>query len=271
MTSNPRSAAPVEHVLRQVARVLNHESFTRSQGPARLLSHFADELIQNGGRPCDQAALAEVLGLPPDFDPTSNPLVRMHVSKLRRKLRDYHRGDGRHDDIVLEIPLNSYRLMGYENTTRAKRELHNGFTLEPAEPATHALERPAVLVAEFSTACDRTARLAQHIAVELVNALVDCPIMIAKGPALRERLQASGEQLQLAASQFGCDYVLDGSLSLGGRGVEIIPRLMKAKDNRLVWTEWLDHPFDFDSDSAAHVALHIVARLRATLDECVLA
>jgi hypothetical protein len=94
MSEKPRTVATVGATLRQVAKVLNQPAFVRSRGSAKLLTVLSERLANRGGSPATQAELAKVLGLPDDFDPLRNPLVRIHVSKLRQLLQKYARTDG---------------------------------------------------------------------------------------------------------------------------------------------------------------------------------
>lgn len=48
----------------------------------------------------------EALGRDPDFDPTSNSLVRVEAGRLRNALRRYY--DSADDAIVISLPLGSY-------------------------------------------------------------------------------------------------------------------------------------------------------------------
>ena len=50
----------------------------------------------------------EALGRPLDFDPKSDPIVRVQIHRLRQKLKEYYDSDGLHDSIVVEIPKGQY-------------------------------------------------------------------------------------------------------------------------------------------------------------------
>lgn len=48
------------------------------------------------------------LGRNDSFDPQTNPIVRVEAGRLRRALEHYYAGPGRHDRIVIDLPLGSY-------------------------------------------------------------------------------------------------------------------------------------------------------------------
>lgn len=50
----------------------------------------------------------EALGRGYDFNPTTDPIVRVEAARLRKRLQDYYAGTGQEDPIRIEIPKGSY-------------------------------------------------------------------------------------------------------------------------------------------------------------------
>ncbi|WP_106754930.1 hypothetical protein [Pannonibacter carbonis] len=50
----------------------------------------------------------EALGRGADFNPTTDPIVRVEAARLRKRLQDYYAGTGRDDPIRIDIPKGSY-------------------------------------------------------------------------------------------------------------------------------------------------------------------
>jgi hypothetical protein len=50
----------------------------------------------------------EAFGRQTDFDPKTDPIVRVQTHRLRQKLKEYYDTDGRQDPIVIEIPKGHY-------------------------------------------------------------------------------------------------------------------------------------------------------------------
>ena len=224
-------------VEQQVARVLNHQSFSRSQGPARLLSYLLQNLARCGGRPATQQELAGVLGLAADFDPVSNPLVRMHMSKLRRMLERYARGDGRNDLLSLEIPRNQYRLSAVVNCDRGR--LADG---GPSRPAANAVQRPVMLIAEFGCTAECSPKLAADMAFQLVAMLAESASVAAIGPGLRSRLRSEGLDVRQFADRCRARFALDGEMMPGRRGLSVVARVIDVASGEVCWSDWLDEP-----------------------------
>lgn len=221
----------------QVARVLNHHSFSRSKGPVRLLSYLLQKLARDGGQPASQRELATVLGLSVDFDPVSNPLVRMHISKLRRMLKRYADGPGHNDPIRLGVPRNQYQLIAVANSERAgglegpHRLLRNG-----------DVQRPVILVCEFSCEAGCPDGLASEMAFQLVAMLAEHTQWAAIGPVLRQRLDAEGLEIQDFAERCQARFALDGEILPGQRGLSLVVRVFDVPLGKVCWTDWLDEP-----------------------------
>lgn len=224
-------------VEQQVARILNHRLFARSQGPAQILRHLLRKLAVDGGRPATQQELAGVLKLGSDFDPARNPLVRMHMSKLRRMLIRYVQEDGRTDPVFIEIPRNQYRLQATVNGERfgpAERE--------PRPPAADAEHRPIVLVGEFASQSDSVGELAADVAFRLVVMLAESPHLIGIGPVLRNRLRGVNLDIRRLAERCGAVFALDGEILAEERGVTFVARMLDVSTGEVCWSDWLDEP-----------------------------
>jgi len=50
----------------------------------------------------------EALGRKQDFDPKTDPIVRVQVYRLRQKLKEYYDLEGSQDSILVEIPKGHY-------------------------------------------------------------------------------------------------------------------------------------------------------------------
>jgi hypothetical protein len=51
---------------------------------------------------------AEALGRKPDFDPKTDPIVRVQVYRFKQKLKEYYELEGAQESIRVEIPKGHY-------------------------------------------------------------------------------------------------------------------------------------------------------------------
>lgn len=287
MDSKKRIAASVDATRRQVARVLNHRSFSRSRGPARLLMHLADQLASTGGCPASQLDLARVLGLPEGFDPNRSPLVRMHMSKLRRMLDRYAHGDGREDAVMLEIPRNNYRLIGLVKCggEPAGGPGDSSLALPARQRRPHGRLMLMVVefegfttfdgVVEFDVAAGVGAGLehvntgfSRDVAFWLVAELLESRHVAAVGPLLQERVRQERSSINAIAHRCGAHYYLEGDFSEGRRGLQLGVRLVDSATGTTEWTDWMDDPTDLIVDGAGRAARRLATRIANRLQEC---
>jgi hypothetical protein len=75
----------------------------------QLLQYLAEKTFSHGAEPIKEYTIGvEALGRSPDFDPKTDPIVRVQIHRLRQKLKEYYDSDGLRDYIVIEIPKGQY-------------------------------------------------------------------------------------------------------------------------------------------------------------------
>jgi hypothetical protein len=263
MSGKSRTVATVGATLRQVAKVLNQPAFIRSRGSAKLLAFLSERLANRGGSPATQAELAKVLGLADDFDPVRNPLVRIHVSKLRRLLQKYARIDGANDPVVLEIPRNCYQLRGY------CQRVHDPDSQAANARAAGALAgRNVVAVVEFGGPDGPASLVGRDLSHWLVLHMMESERFATIGPIVGNRNDGSGPVPTFFLQRFRVPYCVTGEITPGHRGVEVSVRLIDLAAGEIFWTDCLtdDSPPNADVPDTAlrRFAERIAERLEST-------
>ncbi|MGH9888857.1 MAG: ATP-binding protein, partial [bacterium] len=142
-------------VVAQVERIAGHPLFRQSHQLTAFLRFAADAAL-NGelGRLKELVIGSIVFRRGAAFDPQTDNVVRVNANRLRGKLAEYYHGDGRSDEVVIDLPRGGY----VPHFSRARREaLSASATSRP--PAAlrasvgrqHELDR---LHGAFASACD---------------------------------------------------------------------------------------------------------------------
>jgi hypothetical protein len=90
-------------------RVLASPSFQASPQLSAFLRFVVDAALSGqADRIKGYTIGVEALGRGPDFDPQSDPIVRVEAGRLRRMLDRYYAGEGADDPLVIALPVGSY-------------------------------------------------------------------------------------------------------------------------------------------------------------------
>jgi TolB-like protein len=103
------SAHPAEAILGELQRILASSEFAASERNRRFLRHVVEETLAGRAERIKAYCIAtEVFERAEDFDPQSDPIVRIEAGRLRRALEHYYLTAGLADPIRIAIPKGGY-------------------------------------------------------------------------------------------------------------------------------------------------------------------
>jgi hypothetical protein len=92
-----------------VERVAASRYINKSARLRDLLLYLCDRALEGpAGEIHEQEIGHKVFGRPADYDTSSDNIVRVHVSMLRKRLEQYFASDGANEPVILEIPRGHY-------------------------------------------------------------------------------------------------------------------------------------------------------------------
>jgi hypothetical protein len=98
-----------DDIRRELSRIVQSSTFRDSYRLTSFLSFIVETtLAGNGGKLKAYTIAVEALGRGPDFDPQTDPIVRVEAVRMRQALTRYYSGVGRDDPLVIEVPRGSY-------------------------------------------------------------------------------------------------------------------------------------------------------------------
>jgi hypothetical protein len=124
----------------EVERILESDTFRNSEALRRLLRFLADKRLAGEADQLKEYSVGiDALGKPATYDPRHDSTVRIQVSRLRQKLAEYYRTEGKQDTLTIDLPKGRFKLTCEENpppATRVPGLADNGNTAAAAvEPA----------------------------------------------------------------------------------------------------------------------------------------
>lgn len=95
----------------QVDRILQSDELRSSEVLRRLLKFLAEKSVSGEADHLKEYAVAiDGLGKPHSYDPRHNSAVRIQVGRLRQKLAEYYRLEGREDTVLIDLPKGRFKL-----------------------------------------------------------------------------------------------------------------------------------------------------------------
>lgn len=93
----------------ELHRLLQSKYFANSPKKSRFLEFVAEQTFLGNGEKLNEYLIGvEVYERGPDFDPQSDPIVRVQAHDIRRALKHYYESDGRDDSLRVELPAGAY-------------------------------------------------------------------------------------------------------------------------------------------------------------------
>ena len=124
----------------EVERILESDTFRNSEALRRLLRFLADKRLAGEADQLKEYSVGiDALGKPATYDPRHDSTVRIQVSRLRQKLAEYYRTEGKQDTLVVDLPKGRFKLTCEESLpvpARAPAIVENGHAAAAAAPAT---------------------------------------------------------------------------------------------------------------------------------------
>ena len=241
----------------ELDRIVSSADFEASPRSHAFLRFVVEETLAGQGDALTQAAIAiRVFGRRDDFDPLSDPIVRIQAGRLRRSLERYYLLSGKSDALRIELPRGTY-----EPVFRSLAEsppVRNARLREVATWADPAVDWPSVSVSRFSSAGP------EAVPPESESRLVETLVMeLGRYRDVRTLLQSELD-LQEPFRRERARFSLEGRLCAENGGLRVTARLVDHSTGAQVWGDeyrsaaqpgrWSGSPDDIARVIAARVA-----------------
>jgi len=130
----------------QVERILRSETLRASGVLQRLLRYLADKAFSGEADQLKEYTIGiDAFGKPPSYDPRQDAIVRLQVGRLRQKLGEYYRTEGKDDPVVLDLPKGRFKLKWEVRPAETETAVSRVIAVQQHKPeATHLWRRVAL-------------------------------------------------------------------------------------------------------------------------------
>jgi len=251
-TATVLNGVPYSEIRAELALILRSRAFVQSHRIRRFLQFVVEEsLLGQPHRLKEYLIGLEVFDRREAFDPRVDSIVRVEARRLRYKLEEYYRLEGREDSVRIVLRKGSYvPIFEYRNGG-------NGASLwTPRRSVEVALSPSIDLTEQARSAAEEIQRRLMHVLIKQGGFQVT-----AKSPS-----QTRSE----FKSASPADYVLEGSIEFDNGGFRLLLQLLQSCDRSYIWSETTAGRFE-DLAGVDHLARQLVRDLAAPAAEAVIA
>ena len=232
-----------EHVIRQhLDKVLSSHAFAHADRLKRFLAFVVNESANGRAADLKEYSIGvEVFDRETEFDPRTDPIVRVQARRLRARLVRYYEDEGRTDEMRIELPKGGYAPEFHRHAEPARQ----------TSLATALINRNTVSVMPFS---DRSVNgdmgyFCDGIAEEIINA-------VAKLPDIRVIARGIANAPQPAT-------LINGSIRRFGDDLHVTVQIIEAASGCYLWSEVFDRKASDLFGIQREVAAAVLEKLKA--------
>ncbi|MPZ20215.1 MAG: hypothetical protein GEV06_20200 [Luteitalea sp.] len=260
-----------DDVRSQLDRLLASSAFASADRLSRFLRYVVERTLAGEGDRLKEYVIGlEVFDRGDQYDPRLDSIVRVEAGRLRAKVDDYYRGDGRDDDVIIRLRRGSYvplfeqrqappsPLSSPDASTSKSTGKATGWRLALGIVAAgllllavaawrtglwtpDAAPAPTITVAVLPFAHYSTHKGDQLLAARVTDGVTS---ELARNGALGVVSRTSalqfanaGRSLREVAQMLNADIVIEGSLVREGDRVRVEARLVHGRQDRKFWVQ----------------------------------
>jgi hypothetical protein len=112
-----------QKILAELERALASAAFANADRPGRLLRFLVEETVSGRGGLKESVLAIKVLGRHPGFDPKTDPIARVEVSRLRSRLELFYASESRNHGVRIVLPKGSYAPVAKSSNLLARKSM----------------------------------------------------------------------------------------------------------------------------------------------------
>jgi len=261
---------PPDKIAAQLKRILATPEFVTRKKVSQFLRYVVEQSLNGQSGSIKQYTIAvEALGYGADFDPSTNPTVRIEAQRLRRSLDQYYSAQGIEDPVRIDIPKGGYVpviMPNHDSPQDAESACESIFSLPATiKPQVAMPDSPsiAILPLEYLGNESEYAFIASGITEEIIIALTRFQEFLVIGPLKRDIIRQKHLGPRAIGKEYNVRFLLDGTVRLRGQTLRLTTKLTDTLNGRKLWGQTHDH--DIEKTSVDQVESEIVDQVVATI------
>jgi tetratricopeptide (TPR) repeat protein len=265
-TTTALNGIPAAEIRAQLDLVLRSRAFIQSHRIRRFLQFVVEEsLLGQPHRLKEYLIGLEVFDRREAFDPRVDSIVRVEARRLRYKIEEYYRTEGRDDAVRIVLRKGSYVPIFEYRTTNS--------TAAPSSRRSMEIGLLSLMNAtsESGATADEIQRRLAHVLIKEGCFQVVTQFQPYHSQSDLEPSDPASDLFpQTAPSALNPDYVLDGRLEFQEDSFRLLLQLLQNPDRCYIWSEAVEGPLQ-DLSCVDHLAQQLLRDLAAPAGEAVIA
>ncbi|MGO9241445.1 MAG: hypothetical protein ACLQBJ_11605 [Bryobacteraceae bacterium] len=260
-----------EAISQQLNRILGSPLFAHA-GKRTLLLRFIVEhaLGDESERLKENEVGRQVFDRPVSYDPRLDPIVRVQVSNLRSKLREYYASEGKDDPLLIEIPRGAY-LPRFERRSTLQIVESSQPESRPIRPARgqrgqrRGVKTIAVLpFVDLSPGGVRES-LCDGVTEEIIDALAQLKQVHVVARTSAFQFKGKSVDVRQVGAQLNVQAVLEASLQREEDRLRVVARVTSVDTGFVLWSAEFDQQVQDVFTIEEEIANAIVKALKIKL------
>ena len=255
--------APATDVVEDaLERLLASPQFAGSPRARRFLQFIVQAAL--GGRADglkEYLVGVEVFDRAASFDPRIDTIVRVEAVKLRKRVREYYRGAGRKDPVVIDLPKGGYVP---QFRLRASRSSANGQSRSSSGGKAQPFSVAVLPFANLSLDPDQE-YWSDGLSDELTSALSRLASIRTVSRSSVFAFKGKPTDVREAGRLLSADAIVEGSVRMQGGRVRVAAQLTQVSTGLILWSDTIEREVRDAWAVQEEIAKAIVAAVRLEL------
>jgi TolB-like protein/Tfp pilus assembly protein PilF len=256
-----------DQVRAQLDKMVASRLFARSERLCRFL-RFCAELALNGKSDClkEQLVGVEVFDRKGDYDPRTDPIVRVEARRLRAKLKAYYTSTGRTDGLLIDLPKGAY-VPSFRIRNVSQLATPQSRALQSRSQAASTAEERSIAVLPFTNLTPDAGAdyFSDGLTEELIYLLTRIPGLRVVAWSSMSQLRGREQDLTGIGRELKVATVLRGSIRRTPSRVRVTAQLIDTESGNYLWSEAYDRQLENVVAIQEEMARAIVDTLQLTL------
>lgn len=221
-------SGPVKtEISQELQRILTSKTFAKAFRLRSLLNWIVNEWLEGREDKIDAYTIAlAVFSRDRSFDPGIDPIVRVEISRLRRRLEKYYSGEGLDCQLRIDLPSRTYIPRVCRQSLRDSA-FANSLHWEPG----------AIMIVPFDNdgRGERSSRISRDIYDYLIWLLTE-EGMVRVLSRIAAALLGHTLEIPRLRKELGVDFIIEGAFSQDGDGSHLILHMTETTAGYNVWS-----------------------------------